>query len=279
MHGEPDPAMSVAATTSGAADETSPGTSSSPARGAPPARRSRSRAHRDAAGGLEHPLGVVARRHRLEHGRSRRRGPGARRADRRLHLRARDGRLVARRASAAPRSPAGVAVRGLDAGAHAAAASATRSIGRRESDSSPVSSKRRPSCPASRPGSRRMSVPAFPRRSGRTARGARGRPEDAQRVVVLVDRGAERARPRRSSTRCRPERPKPAIRVSALADRAEQHRAMRDRLVPGHRDVPRDRGGRLDLHSPSPGADDAVAPVPRGSPPRELTRRRPRPGW
>ena len=46
-----------------------------------------------------------------------------------------------------------------------------------------------------------------------------------------------------------PERPKPVHVRLALAERAEQHGAVRDRLVAGHGDVPDELHRRLDLHS------------------------------
>ena len=94
-----DSASSVAATRNGAADEMSPGTSTAPS-------SSRSTGHtetvrgplRDArAGGAQQALGVVARRHRLDHG-GRARGrvePGEQ--DARLDLRGGDRQLVADR--------------------------------------------------------------------------------------------------------------------------------------------------------------------------------------
>ena len=82
---------------------------------------------------------------------------------------------------------------------------------------------------------------AVDRPAGR-AQPAQALAEDAQRVVaVLVDRDAERAhrRDRRLGVGRAAEARDPRL---AVADRAEQHRAVRDRLVARHGDVPDERG-------------------------------------
>ena len=72
---------------------------------------------------------------------------------------------------------------------------------------------------------------------------------DDELVVARSPRPRRRARaPRRSSPRVSPARPKPRTCVSPSRDRAEQHCAVRDGLVPGHGDVADDGCGRLDAH-------------------------------
>ena len=156
----------------------------------------------------------------------------------------RSGRRPSVVSTAAPISASGVAM---------------RSIGRERSDSSPVSSKL-PSWPASRPGSRRASVPALPQsiarapeaaQAGTRTRGRRRRPPPPPR----------RARePRRSSTRCPPSGRSPRSRVSPSATAPSSTRAVRDRLVARNRDAALHRRRRLDPHSARTGeTDDAVA--------------------
>ena len=124
-----------------------------------------------------------------------------------------------------------------------------RSIGRAESDSSPTSSKCC-SWPARIPASSRTSVPAFPQSIGLSAARTPRRPTPRTRSGVdvgLVHRDAER--PHGRDRRLRVGRAAEARDARlALADRAEQDGAVRDRLVPGHGDMPDQRGCRLDAH-------------------------------
>ena len=184
----------------------------------------------------EQPFGVVAGRHaaRPRSCGRRRRAPRAARTTSpgRSRRGARSGcrgeRRRRRRAARCPSSSRPCAH--LDAAARRSARS-----GRRRSDSSPVSSKR-PSWPARSPASSRSSVPALPQSIGlrRFAQSAQAGAVDPQLVdVVLVDADAERADGRdRGLGVCRAaEARDPRL---AVGDRAEQHGAVRDRLVAGH---------------------------------------------
>jgi hypothetical protein len=105
-----------------------------------------------------------------------------------------------------------------------------------------------PACPARIPAIRRTSEPAEPLA------------EDAQRLgAVLVDVDSERPRggDRRLGVRRAPEAGDPGL---AFADRAEQDGPVRDRLVPGHLEVPDQPRYRLDeergrAHSSITGAE------------------------
>ena len=91
-------------------------------------------------------------------------------------------------------------------------------------------------------------------RPARRAEPAQALAEDPQCVVVvLVDgdpEGADRLDRRLGIGRAAEARD---ARL-AVAQRAEQHGAVRDRLVAGHRDVPDEAGERLDPHSSITGA-------------------------
>ena len=191
---------------------------------------------------LQHALGVIAA---SAPGRStvvRPRRTGRRAAARTSPARSRSAARSRCRASCAPPRirTGGLPSVGLDARAHlCAAASATRSIGRcmqrRVADQLAVER-----LPASRPVKSRIAVPALPMSS--TLRAAR---------AARADRRRRRAR--RRGARCRSARRvprsaacvarqsslsrKPWTAVDAFGDRAEHQRAMRDRLVAGHRDA------------------------------------------
>ena len=172
-----------------------------------------------------------------------------------LHLRRRDRELVVDRARA--RRPRRRAARGRRSSrsARPCAGAARR---RAPSDASRATRRRRArsarsgprGCPASEPHER----PRVPR--SRAARRARARPRrptpwTEQRVDVLVDDlDAERAhrRDRRLGVRGATEAGDADV---ALAERADEHRAVRDRLVARHRDVPLERGHGLDAHRAS----------------------------
>ena len=126
--------------------------------------------------------------------------------------------------------------------------SAIRSIGRERSDSSPVSSNDRPSCEREQAGQQpheRAGVPAVDRplrlAEPQQPDAAHDQPVD----LLLVHLRAERAHggDRRLGV---PRPTEPLHHGLAFADRADQHRAVRDRLVAGDADVPGDRGCRLD---------------------------------
>ena len=87
----------------------------------------------------------------------------------------------------------------------------------------------------------------------RFAQSAQAGALDPQHIdLVVVDGDAERADGRdRGFGVCRAaEALDPRLSVG---DRTDQHRAVRDRLVAGHGDVPANRLRRLDLHSDSTG--------------------------
>ena len=93
--------------------------------------------------------------------------------------------------------------------------SAIRSIGRRDRDSSPTSSKR-PSCPARIPASSRISVPALPQSIG--SPGARSPRRPAPRTTSVVSPSSTTstpsARTAASVDSVSPERPQPSTRTS-----------------------------------------------------------------
>ena len=140
---------------------------------------------------------------------------------------------------------------------------ATRSMGRDRSDSSPVSSKRRPSWPASRPGSSRASVPAFPQSMEPPARAARRGPRRARagRPASSSSTATPSARTAASVDSVSSERPKPRTIVSPVADRPDEQRAVRDRLVAGHAQRAAQAGGGRDLHQSRPGKTGPSGPA------------------
>ena len=207
-----EPGTSVAATTNGAADEKSPGTSTSPSESRSAGRTvtlvGRTRDAR--AGRREHPLGVVARRRRLDHGRLAV-GVEAGEQDRRLHLRARDRAARSRspRSGPRPRSPAAGGRRSSRRRRPSGrAARRSRPIGRARERLVARELELLSALAGEDPGEQ-------PHERARVARSRSARPgaasprepaaEDAQRLVaVLVDRRRRaRARPR-SSPRCPP---------------------------------------------------------------------------
>ena len=105
--------------------------------------------------------------------------------------------------------------------------SAIRRMGRELSDSSPMSSNRRPRWPARIPGSNRASVPALPQSIGSFRRLQVAQPGtgDPQGVTVLVDPDAERPhrRDRRLGVAGATETRDHGL---ALGDGADEDRAM-----------------------------------------------------
>ena len=124
-----------------------------------------------------------------------------------------------------------------------------RSMGRADSESSPTSSKR-PSCAARIPASRRMSVPAFAQSIG-TSRARRPRnptPPTRRTSSPSSTTSTPSARTAAIVASVSDEAAETRDRRLPLADRPDQHRAVRDRLVPGHGEVPDQRGYWLDAH-------------------------------
>ena len=128
--------------------------------------------------------------------------------------------------------------RGVDARAHRGAAARSRgaSAGATATRRRPASLAKR--CPASRPASRRMPVPALPQSSGcvGAAQAVQADAVDdalARAPALRCARPAARriAAPSRACPRLRGSRRRASVPVG---DRAEHHRAMRDRLVAGH---------------------------------------------
>ena len=110
-------------------------------------------------------------------------------------------------------------------------------------------------------------MPAFAQSIGRPGddEPAEALAEDVQRVVVvLVDGDPERADrlDRRLGVGGAAEARDARL---AVAERAEQHRAVRDRLVAGHRDVADEAGDRLDPHSSITGATTTPYPCASSS--------------
>ena len=208
------------------------------------------------AGRLEHQLGVVARRLRLD---DRRLALGVEpgEEDRRLDLRARDRQLVGDRAQRPALDPERqVPVVGLDAGAHAAERlgdplhrpAAERGVAG-ELELLPLLAREDPGEEADE-GAR---VGAVDRPAG-SDEPSQALAEDVQRVLaVLVDGDPEGAN--RLDRRLGVGRAAEAGDARlAVADRAEQDRAVGDRLVAGHGDVPDEARDRLDPHSSITGA-------------------------
>ena len=240
--------MIAAATTKNAADDGSPGTSSSNGSGAPARARAPIRPStldRHAERG-EHPLGVVAAG-RGRHDLGRRRRPAARRASAptspaRSAPRARG----ARRAATPPRIDSGAqraVVATVDGAPIARNGSTTRAIGRARSDASPVSTERN-GRPASTPGEhahRRAAVPAV---EHHLRLGSASTPAPWTTTVVgrltadrrhrALERDARALRRRRRSARARD-------RARPVRERREQQRAVRDRLAPGQPQLPAQR--------------------------------------
>ena len=286
-----EPGSSAAATRNGAADEMSPGTCDlgQPQPLGPASTRDRAPASAStrAPAAREHQLGVVARRRRLDH----RRRPASRRA----------------RRAGSPTSPARSRPAARSSIAVELAALDARAAGGRRSPRSP-----RPSAAAARRPAPSAGARATRRRRARSGPAWKARmPHDEPREragVAAVDRRrrarAARAGRRRGRRACRrpPRRPRtPSARDGgerrlgvagaapaadarlALAERAEQQRAVRDRLVARDGDVAVDVRGGLDLHAP-PRSDPTrrrvagraarrsgrprPCPAPPGAPPR-----------
>ena len=202
------------------------------------------------AGALEQALGVVARRDRLD---DRRRAlrPGARRGERPTSpARTRPGARSRSREAARPRRRAARGRRVVSTSPPIRrSGSATRSIGRAESDASPTSSNR-PSWPARTPASRRMSVPAFPQSIG-AAGGRSPRGPTPQRRSVSTSSSTTSTPSARTAAivaSVSAERPNPEMRSLALAQGGDQDGPVRDRLVPRHGNVSDEGGTGLDAH-------------------------------
>ena len=229
-----DPGSSVAATTNGAAAEKSPGTRPAEAQALGGTERDAALLARHLhAGRLEHPLGVVAGRLRLDDGRAAVRvEPGEQHA--RLHLRARDRQLVAHPAQLAALDRH----RRLSRSSSRAGAPICRAGGDAV-DRAPaqrlVAGQLEATLLAARmPGEqaqRRAGVAAV-ERSVRLAQPAQADAFDSQRVDVVLVTVTPSARRRQSSPRCRPSGRSRAT-PSRLADGAEEDGPVRDRLVSG----------------------------------------------
>ena len=94
-------------------------------------------------------------------------------------------------------------------------------------------------------------MPAFPQSSGPAgSEAAQPHALDADAVAVHLHPGPERATAAAVES-VSFEAPKPSTLARPVRDRAEQERAVRDRLVPGDRDVSLERRRRLDRHQSS----------------------------
>ena len=177
---------------------------------------------------------------RRSSGRSRRRGPRGGRTT--SPARSRPGARSGSAASASALERAGARARRSSSTVApiSRSGSATRSSGRRESDSSPTSSKR-PSCPASIPGSSRIRVPALPQSIG-TAGRAKAAEADAARPAgrrpsssTVAPSAATAAAVESVSS----ERPKPRISLSPSAIAASSSARWEMDLSPGTARSPR----------------------------------------
>ena len=258
----------------GAAEEKSPGTStgSSAIRSARSTLTELGRMRHARAGGAQHQLGVVARRCRLDHGRAARSRRGRRAARPTSPARSRPAARSRSRAAARPVTVSGrwPSVVSICAPIRRSGA-AIRSIGRAESDSSPVS--------VNVPVLEREQPDDQPRERARVAAVDLGGLQAAQAdavhdelVAVLVDLHAERRARRRASTRCRPSgrsrgrRSSPSETAPSSSARCEidlspgtakwpssatagstliDHRARRRRCSPGPRAAPPRAAPRL----------------------------------
>ena len=257
-----EPGTRVAATMNGAAEEKSPGTSTSPsesrsagrtvtlvdrtATSAPAACSMRSVWSRVGAGSttVVSPSGEQ---------------PGEQ--DRRLDLRARDGQRVVDRVERAPGDRhRQVAVRRLEARAHAAERLGDpthrppreRLVARQLEALTVLSGEDAGDQADERPGVRAVDRP--PRRAQPTE----ALPEHAERVgAVLVDVDPERAHRRDRRLGVRGAAEARDVRL-AVADRADQHRAVRDRLVAGNRDVADEPRDRLDQERSESGGHSSI---------------------
>ena len=259
-----EPASSVAATRNGAAEEKSPGISSSPSSSRSAGATVTLRGFRvtRAPAAREHVLGVVARRQRLLDRRLAALGeqPGEEHGG--LHLRARDRELVRDRPCSAPPSTV--------SGARPSVVSTVAPICR-ERLGDPLHRARAERLvageleaallageQAGQQAHQRAGVAAVDRRVRRAQPAQAGAGDAQRRRVVLVDLGRRARGPPRSSTRCRRSGRSRGSRVSPSATAAEQDGAVRDRLVAGHGDVARERGGRLDPHDSSSSSTGAT---------------------
>ena len=213
--------------------------------------RDAGRADGDArARGLEHALRVVAGRRGLDDGRLAL-GVQAGEEDGRLHLRARDRKRVVDRAKRRPDDAhRQVPVGRLQLRTHAA--EGVGDPGHRAARQRVVAAQleRLPGLAGEDPGDQAhegAGVRAVDRAAG-PAEAAKALAEDAERVgAVLVDLHAERThgRDRRLGVGRAAESRDPRL---AVADRADQHRAVRDRLVARHGDVAEELRNGLDEH-------------------------------
>ncbi len=203
-------------------------------------------------GRAQEPLGVVAGRHPLDD-RGRAAGrvqPGEQ--DARLDLRARDRQLVADRLHrAARRSGAGAARRPSryrrpsQSAARRSAASASIAATRLRSARTAGRADRPGSPGAAWPGCRRCRSRSA-RPGGRSPRRPAPRTHSSPPAPSTPAPSAARSRNRRLGVGRAPEARDPAL---AVADRPDQHRAMRDRLVAREGEPALDRRRRLDPHS------------------------------
>ena len=238
-------------------------------RGGPP--------HDARSGGLEHQLGVVAGRPRLDHGRAPvAEEPGEQ--HRGLHLRARH-RQARSRSRAPPRPgarpaggrpasrrrrPCGAAAR---RSAPSAGATGTR---RRRARTGPPARRGSPARAAS-------ASPALPQSIGSS--GARSPRRPAPRTTSVDSPSSTTSTPRArdgGERRLRVGRAAPALDAHvAVAERPDEQRPVRDRLVAGHADVARERRlpaatftrpgcARRRPSTPAPRAPRRRAPPARG---------------
>ena len=227
-----EPGVMHAATTKNAADDGSPGTSSSKGPGAPDSTRTVPFAvgHGCAQRG-EHALGVITAGDGFDDlGRARCLEAGEH--ERALHLRARNRRRW-RPVSAPPRTTTGAKVPFARASITAPivrSGSTTRAIGRRRSDSSPSSTERN-GRPASRPVNTRIDVPELAQSTTPSGSRSASTPlaETVRRSGAPLIRTPSSSRLRRVAATSAPvARPVIVLRPSASAANSS---AVRDRLV------------------------------------------------
>ena len=216
----------------------------------------------------QHPLGVVARRDRLD---DRRPAVGVepREQDARLHLCARHGGLVLDSGERPPLDCSSAAARRSSSTLRAHLGERRRYPVHRPRAERVVARQLEPALPPGRraePGSRRASVPALPQSigRGRLAESASPTPARARHRPSFVHRHAKGAQ--RSERRLGVERASEAADERlALAHSAHEERAVGDRLVARHARAPRE--GRRPARCPSARARDRPG---RAAPARPL---------
>ena len=278
------PGSSVAATTNGAAEEKSPGTSTSPRReplGRPDATTRDCLRSTRAPAAAQHQLGVVARRQRLDDGRPARprRGPRAGRTTSPARSRpaARSGSRAARRL----RSTSGGRPSAVSTRAPISASGVGDAVHRPAPQRLVAGQLEAAALAGEEPGEQAQRASRSCRsRSAPPARASPRRPDalDPHGVdVVVVARSTPSARTRRDrSPPCRPSGRSRGSTVSPSPIAPSSTRPVRDRLVAGDaRCAPRSAvAGSILIARAAPARRRRRSPAPRAAPPRGAPRPR-----